>query len=60
MDSFKEKQNKNCSVGGVHCDCCNPFRSKRNGVNRKIKPKLNRIVRAEMKAETDTIINEEL
>jgi hypothetical protein len=60
MDSFREKQNKNCSVGGLHCTCCNSFKSKRNGKNKRIKPKLNRIVRSEMKVETQDIIKEEL
>ena len=57
MDSFKEKQNSECSVGGVYCPCCNPYKGKYN--NHRKKQQLNRIVRAKMKAETQQIIKED-
>ena len=58
LDSFREKQNKNCAVGGIHCLCCNGYRGKQN--NHKKKQRLNHIVRAEMKVETENIIKEEI
>jgi len=42
MDAFKTNQHKYCSVGGIHCPCCNSFTG-------KDKAKLNRLARRKMK-----------
>lgn len=47
MDRFREKQNEQCDIGGIHCHCCNPFR----GHNKSAKRILNKIARLRLKAE---------
>jgi hypothetical protein len=49
MDEFKKCMNQACSIGGVHCDCCNPYQGKN-------KPKLNRIARRKLKQQTSNEI----
>jgi len=41
-DTFKKQMNKRCGVGGMKCQCCNPYKG-------KDKPKLNRAVRRTIK-----------
>jgi len=42
MDQFKAAMHSKCSVGGLYCECCNPWHG-------KAKRKLNRIVRRKLK-----------
>jgi hypothetical protein len=44
MDAFREKQQKQCAVGGFRCPCCNPHFG-------KDKYKLNKIARLKLKRE---------
>jgi hypothetical protein len=45
MDKFKEHMNHNVGVGGIHCECCNPY----HGKDKKF---LNRLARTKLKEET--------
>lgn len=56
MDNFIAKMNARLGGGGVHCSCCNGFRS----AHKNRKAMLNRITRAEMKEELYSIVYEEL
>jgi hypothetical protein len=47
MDKFVAKMQEECSVGGIHCSCCNPYKPSRNGV--KHKKKLTRIASRRLK-----------
>lgn len=49
MDDFKKCMNQKCDIGGVHCDCCNPYHG-------KSKPLLNRIARRKLKQQTSNEI----
>lgn len=51
MDEFKQKMNKRCEIGGIHCSCCNPYHPKKN--RGKDKKKLNRFARRILKQEDD-------
>lgn len=51
MDIFKAEMNRRCDVGGVHCDCCNPFFKK----DKKI---LNRMSRKKLKNDVDKMLKE--
>ena len=51
MDKFTEKQNDICDVGGVHCDCCNPYKGKKRKV-------LNRMARKQLKIDLDKEVKE--
>ena len=44
MDIFKAEMNRRCGVGGIHCDCCNPYF---NG--KKEKRILNKLARQRLK-----------
>lgn len=42
MDDYKKEMQCKCSVGGIHCSCCNPY----TGKDKKM---LNRIARSMLK-----------
>lgn len=44
MDIFKAEMNRRTGVGGIHCDCCNPYF---NG--KKEKRILNKLARQRLK-----------
>lgn len=43
---------QNCDIGGVHCDCCNPYHGKN-------KPLLNRKARRMLKEQTNREVKQE-
>ena len=47
MDKFKSLMQEECSVGGLHCPCCNRFKNTKKRA--KDKNKLNRLVRHRLK-----------
>lgn len=51
MDKFKQAQHKHLGWGGLHCDCCNPYKN-------KDKQQLNQMARSNMKQELIDEVNE--
>lgn len=54
-DTFKESQLKHIGYGGLHCYCCNSYKSDK-GVDKK----LNRLARSTFKEKTRKLIREQL
>jgi hypothetical protein len=57
MDSFNKAQLKKIKKGGIKCSCCNNVARKGHG---RVDKKVNRIARAILKAETQTLFKNSL
>jgi len=53
MDEFRKVQHSCCGVGGINCECCNPF-----GGDKKDKRVLNKMSRSILKRELKKDLNE--
>ena len=48
MDIFKAEMNRRTGVGGIHCDCCNPYFGKEKRIlNKMARQRLKRELRKE-------------
>jgi hypothetical protein len=57
MDTFNKAQHKHIGIGGINCPCCNNMA--RKGHDKKDR-ELSRMARAQVKAETRRLFEEEL
>lgn len=57
MDYFKIELNKQCDVGGLKCDCCNPSWAKSRNKRRLQKIRMKKRARTRLKAQMKKEIN---